>query len=90
MRVLLDLKRKNNKFILLEVDNVSFGTENIVFIFGDKSSGEILYAFNIPDDGTEVYNILSHEALEKGFLDLRGYEYHMYDIKTSEEIFEDE
>lgn len=90
MRVLLDLKRKNDKFILLEVDNVSFGTEHIVFIFGDKSSGEVLYVFDIPDDGTEVYNILSYEALEKGFLDLRGYGYHMYDVKTFKEIFEDE
>lgn len=93
MRIMLDIKTKNKKgkYILLEVDNVSFGTGEICFIFGDNNSGTILYSVNIPDNETEVYDILyilSLKALEKGFLDLRGYEYHMYDEVTGEELIE--
>lgn len=95
MRIMLDLKTKNKKgkYILLEADNISFGTDEICFIFGDDISGTILYSVSIPNDETEVYDILyalSCKALENGFLDLRGYEYHMYDEKTFEEINDDD
>ena len=88
MRVILDLPEKNGKYLLIEVDNISFGTEKIALIFGDNidKNGFTLYVFDVPDDGTEVYNILSYEAFEKGALDLRGYTYHMYDCNTMEEI----
>jgi len=90
MRVILDLHVKNGKCLLLEVDNVSFSTKKIAFIFGDNidDNGCTLYVFEIPDDGTEAYKILSYEAFEKGALDLRGYDYRMYDCNTMEEIFE--
>ena len=88
MRVILDLPAKNGKYLLIEVDNISFGTEKIALVFGDNidKNGCTLYVFDVPDDGTEVYKILSYEALEKGTLDLRGYTYHMYDCNTMEEI----
>lgn len=89
MRVILDLPAKNGKYLLLEVDNIGFGTEKISFIFEDNidDNGCTLYVFNIPDDGTEVCKILSQEAFEKGTLDLRGYDdYRMYDCNTMEEI----
>lgn len=88
MRVILDLPAKNGKYLLIEVDNISFANEKIALIFGDNidNNGCTLYVFDIPDDGTEVYNILSYEAFEKGALDLRGYAYRMYDCNTMEEI----
>lgn len=90
MRVIMDLKTKKGKYYIIEVDNISFAIETIAFYFGNKIDGSILYVFDIPDDGTEVYNILSYEAFEKGALDLRGYNYCRYDGDTLEEIFEDE
>ena len=90
MRVILDLHVKNGKYLIIEVDNISFGNEEIAFVFGNNTDGCTLYSFNIPDDGTEVYKILSYDAFEKGALDLRGYDYHMYDCNTMEEIFDDE
>lgn len=88
MRVIMDLKVKKGKYYIIDVDNISFGTDEIGFYFGGSKG--ILYFFDIPDDGTEVYNILSNEAFEKGTLDLRGYDYQMYDSETLEEIFDDE
>ena len=84
----MDLKVKKGKYYIIDVDNISFGTDQIAFIFGEPEG--ILYSFDIPDDGTEVYNILSNEAFEKGILDLRGYSYQMFNSDTFEEIFNEE
>ena len=88
MRVIMDLKVGKGKYYIIDVDNISFSTEEIGFVFG--APGGILYIFNIPDDGTEVYNIFSTEAFEKGTLDLRGYDYRMFKSDTLEEIFDEE
>lgn len=90
MRVIMDLKTEKGKYYIVEVDNISFGIEEIGFIFGNETDGSMLYIFDVPDDGTEVYKILSQEAFEKGTLDLRGYDYRMYDGNTMEEIFDKE
>ena len=88
MRVILDLPAKNGKYLLIEVDNISFGNEKVALIFGDNigNNGCTLYVFDIPDDGTEMYKFLSCQAFEKGTLDLRGYIYRMYDCNTMKEI----
>ena len=87
MRVIMDLKGEKGRYYIIDVDNIAFSTDEIGFVFGTRG---ILYDFNIPDDGTEVYNILSNEAFEKGTLDLRGYDYRMFDSDTLEEIFDEE
>lgn len=88
MRVIMDLKIEKGKYYIIDVDNISFGTDTIGFYFGGSKG--ILYFFDIPDDENEVYSILSNEAFEKGTLDLRGYSYRMYNSETLEEIFDDE
>lgn len=88
MRVIMDIKVGKAKYYVIDIDNITFGTDEIGFVFGGPKG--ILYDFNIPDDGTEVYNILSNEAFEKGTLDLRGYSYRMFNSETLEEIFDDE
>lgn len=81
----MDLKGGKGRYYIIDVDNISFSTDELAFVFG--APGGILYIFNIRNDETEVYNILSNEVFEKGTLDLRGYSYRMFDSDTLEEIF---
>ena len=81
-------KWKKGKYYMIDVDNISFGTDEIGFVFG-KPEG-ILYIFDIRDIETEVYDVLSEEAFVEGTLDLRGYSYRMFNSETLEEIFDDD
>lgn len=87
MRVIMDLKAGKGRYYIIDVNNISFSTDELAFVFG--TPGGILYIFNISYHGTEAYNILSNEVFEKGILDLRGYSYRMFDSDTLEEIFDD-
>ena len=88
MRVIMNLKGKEGRYYVIDVDNISFGTHQIGFVFGAPKG--ILYIFYIPYYDLEAYNTLSNEVFEKGTLDLRGYDYQMFNSDTLEEIFDDE
>lgn len=101
MRVIMDSRKEIltnrtgkevNGLIVLEVNNVTINEDlrSIVFVDIERDGLSSLYSFDLPeiedDYCRELYgNLLVSEAFEKGLLDLRGYQYRVFDDMTSME-----
>ena len=101
MRVIMDSRKEIltnrtgkevNGLIILEVNNVTIDEDlrNIVFVDIERDGSSSLYSFDLPEIEDDYCrelrgNLIVSEAFEKGLLDLRGYQYRVFDYTTSTE-----
>lgn len=101
MRVIMDSRKEIltnrtgkevNGLIILEVNNITIDEDlrSIVFVDIERDGSSSLYSFDLPeiedDYCRELHgNLLVSDAFEKGLLDLRGYQYRVFDYTNSTE-----